>query len=283
MSAHRKSFHGKIMLVGEYEVLHGSKALALPWRKVSGHWTEKSKADIDWEDFITHCKNQILVNGLGISLVVERIEELRSGKWVYASDIPIGQGLGSSGALCASFFDRFCQANSLLTIEEIRSILSAFEDFFHGKSSGLDPLVSYFDQAILIHENGEAELVSRIDIDILGAMELYHSGVSRITADLVLEYMKRYNSSGSFRNFSHQIIRHNEFMIQALLSGNKETFVENLSQLSELQLDHWDFLIPSEVKHLWKEGLHNKRYFKLCGAGGGGCFLIWDTENLFQI
>jgi mevalonate kinase len=38
--------------------------------------------------------------------------------------------------------------------------------------------------------------------------------------------------------------------------------------------------IPSKVKKIWQEGLDTKSfYMKLCGAGGGGFFLIYSEAR----
>ena len=68
----------------------------------------------------------------------------------FDSSIPQGYGVGSSGALVAAIYDKY--ASDKITVLEnltrdkllkLKSIFSMMESFFHGKSSGLDPLNSY--------------------------------------------------------------------------------------------------------------------------------------------
>ena len=68
----------------------------------------------------------------------------------FDSSIPQGYGVGSSGALVAAIYDKYAQ-NKITVLEnltrekllQLKSIFSEMESFFHGKSSGLDPLNSY--------------------------------------------------------------------------------------------------------------------------------------------
>jgi len=74
--------------------------------------------------------------------------DIGSGMY-FDSSIPQGYGVGSSGALVASIYDQY--AHNKITILEnltrdkllkLKEIFSFMESFFHGKSSGLDPLNS---------------------------------------------------------------------------------------------------------------------------------------------
>src|SRR5690606_29823162 len=74
----------------------------------------------------------------------------------FDSSIPQGYGVGSSGALVAAIYDKY--ANNKITVLEnltrekllqLKAVFSQMESFFHGKSSGLDPLNSYLSLPIL--------------------------------------------------------------------------------------------------------------------------------------
>ena len=82
----------------------------------------------------------------------------------FDSSIPQGYGIGSSGALVASIYDQY--AEDKITILEnltrdkllnLKAIFSLMESFFHGKSSGLDPLNSYLSLPILINSKTNIE------------------------------------------------------------------------------------------------------------------------------
>ena len=82
----------------------------------------------------------------------------------FDSSIPQGYGVGSSGALVAAIYDHY--ADDKITVLEnltrekllrLKSIFSKMESFFHGKSSGLDPLNSYLSLPILINSKDNLE------------------------------------------------------------------------------------------------------------------------------
>jgi len=75
----------------------------------------------------------------------------------FDSSIPQGYGVGSSGALVAAIYDTYAidkiEATETLTRDKLlrlKEIFSLMESFFHGKSSGLDPLNSYLSIPILM-------------------------------------------------------------------------------------------------------------------------------------
>ena len=83
----------------------------------------------------------------------------------FDSSIPQGYGVGSSGALVASIYDKY--ADDKITVLEnltrdkllkLKEIFSFMESFFHGKSSGLDPLNSYLSLPILINSKNHIEI-----------------------------------------------------------------------------------------------------------------------------
>jgi mevalonate kinase len=76
----------------------------------------------------------------------------------FDSSIPQGYGIGSSGALVAAIYDQY--ATDKITVLEnltqekllkLKKIFGRMESYFHGTSSGLDPLNSYLSIPILIN------------------------------------------------------------------------------------------------------------------------------------
>src|SRR5690606_14411558 len=83
--------------------------------------------------------------------------DVASGMY-FDSSIPQGYGVGSSGALVAAIYDQYAK-NKITVLEnltrekllQLKMIFGQMESFFHGKSSGLDPLNSYLSIPILIN------------------------------------------------------------------------------------------------------------------------------------
>ena len=69
----------------------------------------------------------------------------------FDSNIPLGYGVGSSGALVAAIYDRY----KLTEIEDamkLKSFLAAMESYFHGSSSGVDPLQCFFGKPFVLSQ-----------------------------------------------------------------------------------------------------------------------------------
>ncbi|GAL79175.1 mevalonate kinase [Algibacter lectus] len=104
----------------------------------------------------------------------------------FDSSIPQGYGVGSSGALVAAIYDKYAQ-DKITVLEnltrekllKLKTIFSEMESFFHGKSSGLDPLNSYLSIPILINskDNIEATGIPAQQNDGKGAVFLLDSGI----------------------------------------------------------------------------------------------------------
>ena len=155
-------FYSKILLFGEYGIIKDSKGLSIPYNfyngalKVDEHPTlEAQKSNESLKRFVTYLK------GLDKELVAFDIETLQNdvdAGMYFDSSIPQGYGVGSSGALVAAIYDKYA-SNKITVLEnltrekllKLKTIFSEMESFFHGKSSGLDPLNSYLSITILIN------------------------------------------------------------------------------------------------------------------------------------
>jgi mevalonate kinase len=182
----------------------------------------------------------------------------------YHADIPIGYGMGSSGALTAAFFDRYYIKKSALSLEELKAVFQQIESFFHGSSSGIDPLVSYLNSPIRVDENKQIEL---IDTSFTaGTFYLVDTGISRSTAPLV-ELFKKKQKDSQFAAAVAELTILNNKAIAAYLN-NDSGIALLVTEISKIQQKHFSEMIPDIIKE------RVERYnLKLCGAGGGGFFL----------
>ncbi|MCB0687361.1 MAG: hypothetical protein KDC53_12585, partial [Saprospiraceae bacterium] len=98
-----QAYPSKVLLFGEYTVLYGGQALAIPYQKYSGLWhKDKPETFIDLSLFFSHLRkiNQLLHSPLDLNIL-----EILENEYHYFSNIPQGVGLGSSAALSASIYD----------------------------------------------------------------------------------------------------------------------------------------------------------------------------------
>jgi len=264
----KRKYNGKVLLLGEYTTLLGSAALALPYPDFSGKW----EIDPNKADRIATLLPKIKDLG-DISFDFEQLEtDLKQGIY-FDSNIPEGYGVGSSGALTAALFDKYVKREPA-DILALKQVLGQIEGLFHGKSSGMDPLISLLNYPIIKHPDGQLELImNEIPFEQI-TYELIDSGQQRETASLVNEFMNRLDADSNFNTAMQTLSTHNNRAVSQLLSQDLDGFSASLNMISQLQYDHLQFLIPKHIKAKWDMSkLEKDGIIKLCGAGGGGFFL----------
>lgn len=289
-------FYSKILLFGEYGIIKDSKGLSIPYNFYKG----ALKVDAN-PDEVAVKSNQSLgrfaaylqqLQETQPELVQFDIEALQAdvAKGMYFdSTIPQGYGVGSSGALVASIYDKY--AFDKITILEnltrekllkLKKIFGEMESFFHGKSSGLDPLNSYLSLPILINSKDDIEPagIPSQTPDGKGAVFLLDSGIVGETAPMINIFMENMKKEG-FRNMlKTQFVKHTDACIDDFLKGDVKSLFGNVKQLSKTVLRNFKPMIPASFHELWQQGLEsNDYYLKLCGSGGGG-YILGFTEDI---
>ncbi len=286
-------FYSKILLFGEYGIIKDSKGLSIPYNfyngalKKDGNTSDEAKAsNAKLKVFVEH------LAGLDTHLVTFNLERLTKDVdegMYFDSSIPQGYGVGSSGALVAAIYDKYAYAKITVLenltrdkLLQLKSIFSEMESFFHGKSSGLDPLNSYLSIPILINskDNIEATGIPSQKVEGKRAVFLLDSGSTGETAPMVHIFMENMKQEG-FRNMlKDQFIKHTDACVDDFLKGDIGSLFKNTKALSKVVLNHFKPMIPKQFHELWKKGLEtNDYYLKLCGSGGGG-YILGFTEDI---
>jgi len=276
-----KIFYSKLLLYGEYTVTIGSGALALPYLGYSGSWTYNNSHN-QKEDGLQRLAAYLESDPYFQSIydIARFLHDIADGI-EFVSNIPTGYGLGSSGALVAAFYDRYCfSLTSDLNL--LRSILGATESAFHGASSGLDPLVSYLNEGILLQDSGSIE---KIDLNIHDSgYFLVDTGIPRHTEYYVDLFKQKIKKSLPFSQAVLLLAKENKRAIHATLTKDKLTIYQSTKAISKIQLEHFGEMIPDKFQELWMLGLRtNDFYLKLCGAGGGGMILGLLSDPMTNI
>ncbi len=254
-------YPAKVLLFGEYTIINGGSALAIPLNTYGGNWVRHNE-DTGLLNFFEYLRD---LSDVDQKLVEQAISE----NWLFQSNIPMGCGIGSSGALTAATYDALFIKN-IQAPTEIKHKLSEIESFFHGRSSGMDPLTSYLNSPILVRRE-EVELIDKLpDLDQL---YLYDSGRKRNSKPLIEYYQMMIDADTSFKNAVLALSRFNDRIIQELIQ--KQDISRTFKEISEIEYEHFSRMIPNELKTIWKAGLDSDQYYmKLSGAGGGGFFLV---------
>jgi len=263
-----------VLLFGEYTIIGGGMALSMPCDMYGGHW-EQGHTEEQLRPFFDYLKT---IDGYDEEKLDAGIEK----GLIFKSTIPLGYGLGSSGALTAAAFDKF-YTDKNLDLPKLKTLLAESENFFHGNSSGLDPLTIYLDQ-VLIVENDRIETILKLELNKQFA--LIDSGQTRNTKTLVSYYNEQLQDS----DFSDAIVQLNSLNEQAIdaVTSQDQDLKPIMKQISQLQFDFFQHMIPDSVRDIWKSGLDSGEYYmKLSGAGGGGYFLVYgdfsNLENAYSI
>lgn len=274
-----KIYPSKILLFGEYTILRNGEALAVPYPDYAAQWIEKTDTPSAFKPYLDQFAGYLAKeNDLKEIIDVNAFQDALTSGLDIASNIPIGYGAGSSGAVVAAVYDRF--AKSPLDTGEMKRLqqeLGRMEDFFHHKSSGFDPLVCYVKKPLHITTGGDIRIVEH-PIPLLSHMRLFDTAIHRFTGQLVETFQQRMKDEIFRTEVFDALLLLNSKCIASMIADNKTSFFESLRQLSEFQLQYFNFAIPPVIRGIWKNKLtYDTCIMKLCGAGGGG-FMIEFTE-----
>ncbi len=286
-------FYAKVLLFGEYGIIKDAKGLSIPYNFYKGALkisdTKNDQAQISNQkltEFVDHLEK---INRTLVTFNIKQLREDLSRGLYFDSSIPQGYGIGSSGALVAAVYDRY--AHNKITILEnltrvkllkLKQIFGQMESFFHGKSSGLDPLNSFLSLPILIHSKDILEptgIPSQPKAG-KGAVFLLDSGSMGETAPMVNIFMQNMESPTFRKMIKEQFISYSDRCVEHFLSGDIISLFGDLKRLSKTVLTHFKPMIPEQFHALWKTGIDtNAYYLKLCGSGGGG-YILGFTEDI---
>ena len=286
-------FYSKILLFGEYGIIKDSKGLSIPYNFYKGaliipeqqtQQTIESNGQLrGFCDYLS--KNQ--TEALSSFDLDQMNFDLDKGMY-FDSSIPQGYGVGSSGAIVAAIYDRY--ALDKITVLEnltrdkllaLKAVFAQMESFFHGKSSGLDPLNSYLSLPILINSQEHIEpagIPSQSNSG--GGVFLLDSGMTGETAPMVQLFMEKMKHEGFRSMLKNEFVRYTDQCVEDFLNGDVSSLFGNIKRLSKVVLDHFQPMIPKQFHQLWQLGLDtNAYYLKLCGSGGGG-YMLGFTQDL---
>ncbi|OIQ41812.1 MAG: mevalonate kinase [Bacteroidetes bacterium MedPE-SWsnd-G1] len=284
-------FYAKILLFGEYGIIKDSKGLAIPYNSYQG--ALKSSEELS-EKALESNRNLLkfhsYLSNLDSELVQFRLDEFKSdvdAGMYFDSSIPQGYGVGSSGALVAAIYDKY--VDDKITVLEnltrekllkLKSIFSLMESFFHGKSSGLDPLNSYLSLPILINSKDNLEATGiPSQKEGKGAVFLLDSEMIGETAPMINIFMNKMKNEGFRKMINEDFANYTDACIEDFLHGNVKSLFGNVKQLSKVVLSNFKPMIPKAFHSLWQQGIDTNAYFlKLCGSGGGG-YILGFTED----
>ena len=270
-------YPAKLLLFGEHTVLQGSQALAMPLLKYGGSWkyANDKTLQFDLPKFSNYLK-QIVEKG-EIMLDTEGVAEALDQGLYFESHVPLGYGVGSSGALVAGVYDKFC-INKSKDLLELKTIFGKMESYFHGSSSGFDPLICYVKKPVLIKKDKTIVALEPIKNDV--QFFLIDTHIQRKAENLITIFADRCKTPQYNDLIINELVPNIDDAIAAFLNNMPDILFETVHKISHFQYRYFPEAVPLAYKNTWLEGLAGDIYkLKLCGAGGGG-FILGFCKNL---
>ena len=159
----KERYYSKVILFGEYSMIFDSTALMVPLKKFSAQWrfapslsaqgVAASNASLQhFSDYLSS------LDDIKENIDFQRLNRDIEHHLYLDSNVPSGYGLGSSGTLVAAVYDGYAKqkTDDLL---QLKIIFGKMESYFHGSSSGIDPLQCYLGKPFKITPEG-VELLS---------------------------------------------------------------------------------------------------------------------------
>lgn len=291
-----EKYNSKILLFGEYSLLYDSMALTMPYENYSGTWSVAKDKQHPLVQYSNNCLMKLayfLADHIDYNFEIksqEFLKDLENGLY-YESNIPQGYGLGSSGSVVAAVFSRYVKVRNNLNdvlnnlsadkMDKLRNSLGKVESFFHGSSSGIDPLSILLNKPLLYKSKDDIQLTSLPTYNENGKniIFLLNTLQERNTNELVGKFKSLCETPAYKKKLDEVLIPETNACINRFLENNSEAFYQHVNNLIEFQFDNMNFLIPENFQDLVNKGIQNGDYFlKICGAGGGG-FILGFTKD----
>ena len=259
-------FYSKILLFGEYGIIKNSKGLSIPYNFFKGGLKlgdlsnelikESNEVLNGFADYLSKIKGSL------VEFENKKIKEDLGKGMYFESTIPRGYGVGSSGAIVAAFYDRYA-LNKITVLENLtkvklltlKKIFSEMEAYFHGTSSGLDPLNSYLSLPILIQSKNNVETIG-IPSQIKkgkGAVFLIDSGESSQTAPMIEVFLNSMKNKKFNKIMREEFIKITDSCVENFLDANFKSLLLDIKKLSSVVFKYFKPMIPSQFHEIWKK------------------------------
>jgi len=284
----RERYYSKVILFGEYSMIFDSTALMVPLKRFSAQWRFASSAQgstasnaslkrfVDYLSTLDDAKEIIDLQRLN--------RDLRYNLYL-DSNVPSGYGLGSSGTLVAAVYDGYAKQKSddLLAL---KTLFGQMESYFHGSSSGIDPLQCYLGKPFKITPRN-VEILNdgflRNDIHIC----LIDTKIKSNTKPLVEHFKAQRENPEFLKRFQTEYLPYVKKCINAMIWNDKKVFFSSLRLLTKGQLEFLRPMITDNTLDLFTSNYDFNFGVKISGSGGGGYVLgftddVNATSNLLR-
>ena len=278
----RERYYSKVILFGEYSMIFDSTALMVPLRQFSAQWrfashllaqgSAASNASLQrFADYLS------TLDGVKDNFDLQRFNHDLYYNLFLDSNVPSGYGLGSSGTLVAAVYDAYAKhkTDDLLAL---KTLFGQMESFFHGSSSGIDPLQCYVGKPFIITPK-EVQILSDDFLQKCIHVCLIDTKIKSNTKPLV-EHFKKQRLDPSFGNrFQKEYTPQVKSCIDSMIQGDKDLFFKSLNLLTKGQLEFLRPMITDNTLDLFTTDYDFHFGVKISGSGGGGYVLGFTDKK----
>ena len=278
----KEKYWGKVILFGEYSMIFDSTALVIPMKRFGACWKQDGGGQdefLRWSsgELTRFCEYLREGESFAGEIDIEAFaHDLRNG-WALSSDIPPGYGLGSSGSVVAAVYDRYARSRIRNDLR-LKELFSRMEGFFHGSSSGIDPLQCYLGKPFRITPDSLELLAdgfprSGIRIFLIDTKE------KSSTKPLVDYFRKQRESDAFMTGFQRDYLPCVRACMDTVIGGDHDGFFKALRELTRKPLRFFRPMIPDGMLPLFEREYDFNFGVKILGSGGGGYMLGFTDDG----
>ena len=276
----RERYYSKVILFGEYSMIFDSTALMVPLKQFSAQWRFASSLSVQGvaasNASLQRFSEYLSTLDIKYLFDLQRFDHDLQYNLFLDSNVPSGYGLGSSGTLVAAVYDAYAKQK----IEDglrLKEIFGKMESYFHGSSSGIDPLQCYLGKPFHITAKG-VQLLSddflNKDIHIC----LIDTKIKSNTKPLVNHFKKQRENPEFLSCFQTEYLPNVKSCIDTMVFGDTELFFKSLKQLTKGQMEYLRPMISDNTLDLFTRDYDFHFGVKISGSGGGGYVLGFTDE-----
>lgn len=278
----RERYYSKVILFGEYSMIFDSTALMVPLKQFSAQWrfashllaqgSAASNASLQrFADYLS------TLDGVKDNFDLQRFNHDLYYNLFLDSNVPSGYGLGSSGTLVAAVYDAYAKqkTDDLLAL---KTLFGQMESYFHGSSSGIDPLQCYVGKPFKISPK-EVQILSEGFLQKDTHICLIDTKIKSNTKPLVEHFKRERLNPRFFNRFQKEYTLQVKSCIDTMIKGKKDLFFKSLKLLTKGQLEFLRPMITDNTLDLFTTDYDFHFGVKISGSGGGG-YVLGFTDDV---